>query len=184
VYHPNIDSEGRICLDTLKMPPKGSWVPSVSISALLTTIRLLLSSPNPDDGLMPDIVRCIMIASATIRWRVDRGVSFSLQSRQFQMNPTEFNRTAEEWTLKYACRGGCDGSIPAGSSETLLAVAEPPTPTPLTDVVVKPVPSIDPVATVVASEGPEVVASVGVVLPTAAPPSRRRFALKRKQSDD
>lgn len=56
VYHPNIDTEGRICLDTLKMPPKGSWKPSVSISALMTTIRLLLSMPNPDDGLMPDIV--------------------------------------------------------------------------------------------------------------------------------
>ncbi len=46
-----------ICLDTLKMPPKGSWLPSVSLGALLTTIRLLLSLPNPDDGLMPDIVR-------------------------------------------------------------------------------------------------------------------------------
>ena len=27
VYHPNIDSGGRICLDTLKMPPRGSWLP-------------------------------------------------------------------------------------------------------------------------------------------------------------
>ncbi|KAG7387385.1 Ubiquitin-conjugating enzyme E2 T [Phytophthora boehmeriae] len=55
IYHPNIDDGGRICLDTLKMQPKGSWLPSVNISTLLTTIRLLMAEPNADDGLMPDI---------------------------------------------------------------------------------------------------------------------------------
>ena len=59
IYHPNIDDAGRICLDTLKMPPSGSWMPSVNLCTLLTTIRLLLAHPNPDDGLMPDIVRDI-----------------------------------------------------------------------------------------------------------------------------
>jgi hypothetical protein len=38
---------------------QGSWVPAVSLGALLTTIRLLLATPNPDDGLMPDIVRAL-----------------------------------------------------------------------------------------------------------------------------
>ncbi|KAJ7532072.1 hypothetical protein O6H91_14G071100 [Diphasiastrum complanatum] len=55
VYHPNIDSGGRICLDILTMPPKGAWRPSLNISTLLSSIGLLLSEPNPDDGLMPDI---------------------------------------------------------------------------------------------------------------------------------
>lgn len=68
IYHPNIDSAGRICLDTLKMRPKGSWLPSVNLCTLLTTLRLLLAEPNPDDGLMADIVstrsefRCCRIA--------------------------------------------------------------------------------------------------------------------------
>jgi len=55
IYHPNIDSGGRICLDTLKMQPNGSWTPSINLSTLLTTIRVLMGQPNPDDGLMPDI---------------------------------------------------------------------------------------------------------------------------------
>mmetsp|Transcript_13707 Transcript_13707/g.43836 ORF Transcript_13707/g.43836 Transcript_13707/m.43836 type:complete len:247 (+) Transcript_13707:45-785(+) len=57
IYHPNIDDAGRICLDTLKMPPAGGWRPSINLGTLLAMIRLLLAEPNPDDGLMPDITR-------------------------------------------------------------------------------------------------------------------------------
>ena len=78
VYHPNVDSGGRICLDTLKMPPKGAWVPSLNVLTLLSTIRVLLAEPNADDGLMPDI---------TAQFRRDRGA---------------FDDTARAWTLKYA----------------------------------------------------------------------------------
>ena len=80
IYHPNIDTEGmfteittaqamylvisfslslttgRVCLDTLKMPPQGSWSPSVNVNTLLLTLRLLMGTPNADDGLMPEIV--------------------------------------------------------------------------------------------------------------------------------
>lgn len=55
IYHPNIDNDGRICLDTLKMQPQGSWSPSININTLLLTIRLLMASPNSDDGLVPDV---------------------------------------------------------------------------------------------------------------------------------
>ncbi|MEJ1270093.1 ubiquitin-conjugating enzyme E2T [Cricetulus griseus] len=55
IYHPNIDSGGRICLDVLKLPPKGAWRPSLNIATLLTSIQLLMAEPNPDDPLMADI---------------------------------------------------------------------------------------------------------------------------------
>ena len=55
LYHPNIDAGGRICLDTLKSPPAGSWSPAVSLPSLLLSIRSLMAEPNPDDGLVPEI---------------------------------------------------------------------------------------------------------------------------------
>ncbi|NXX97350.1 UBE2T enzyme, partial [Centropus bengalensis] len=55
IYHPNIDSAGRICLDILKPPPKGAWTPCLNIITLLTSIQLLMAEPNPDDPLMAEI---------------------------------------------------------------------------------------------------------------------------------
>lgn len=63
IYHPNIDSAGRICLDILKLPPKGAWRPSLSIATVLTSIQLLMSEPNPDDPLMADIVGVLAVST-------------------------------------------------------------------------------------------------------------------------
>ena len=51
VYHPNIDSSGRICLSSLKPEPTGSWKPSLNLSLVLSQIRLLLTNPNVADPL-------------------------------------------------------------------------------------------------------------------------------------
>ena len=55
IYHPNVDTAGRICLDLLKMPPNGSWSPAMNLSSILMSIRLLISEPNPgtNDGMDP-----------------------------------------------------------------------------------------------------------------------------------
>ncbi|CAH0717583.1 unnamed protein product, partial [Brenthis ino] len=55
VYHPNIDKGGRICMNMLKMPPKGSWLPTITIETLLISVQALLAAPNPDDPLMMDL---------------------------------------------------------------------------------------------------------------------------------
>lgn len=55
VYHPNIDSTGLICMDLLKMPPKGGWKPTISLENLLMAVQMLLGNPNPDDPLMMEI---------------------------------------------------------------------------------------------------------------------------------
>uniref|UniRef100_A0A8C5P7I6 Ubiquitin-conjugating enzyme E2 T n=1 Tax=Leptobrachium leishanense TaxID=445787 RepID=A0A8C5P7I6_9ANUR len=78
IYHPNIDSAGRICLDILKLPPKGAWRPALNISTVLTSIQLLMSEPNPDDPLMADI------------------------SSEFKYNRTVFVSNARKWTEQHA----------------------------------------------------------------------------------
>ncbi|CAG6021494.1 unnamed protein product [Menidia menidia] len=78
IYHPNIDSSGRICHDALKLPPKGAWRPSLNISTVLTSIQLLMAEPNPDDPLMADI------------------------SSEFKYNKQLFVDKAKKWTQEHA----------------------------------------------------------------------------------
>ena len=69
---------GRICLDILKMQPKGSWRPSMNLATVLTSVRLLLAEPNPLDPLMADI------------------------ANEYQYNRQQFLETAKGWTKQYA----------------------------------------------------------------------------------
>lgn len=78
IYHPNIDTQGRICLDTLNMPPKGAWKPSLNIATVLASVQLLMSHPNADDGLMADI------------------------TDEFKRFPARFAAIAMDWTSRYA----------------------------------------------------------------------------------
>ncbi|KAJ3447964.1 ubiquitin-conjugating enzyme e2 [Anaeramoeba flamelloides] len=43
IFHPNVYSDGRICLDILK----SSWSPIYDVSSILTSIQSLLTDPNP-----------------------------------------------------------------------------------------------------------------------------------------
>ena len=53
IYHPNISTEGIICLDILKE----NWKPIYSLRTIMMSIISLLSEPNPESPLNGDAAR-------------------------------------------------------------------------------------------------------------------------------
>eukprot|EP01087_Luapelamoeba_hula_P008236 TRINITY_DN204_c0_g1_i1.p1 TRINITY_DN204_c0_g1~~TRINITY_DN204_c0_g1_i1.p1 ORF type:complete len:151 (-),score=20.70 TRINITY_DN204_c0_g1_i1:156-608(-) len=74
IYHPNVKSDGQLCSEVLNE----GWSPQLKIPEVLLTIRQVLSEPNPDNPLEPEI------------------------ANQFKENRSQFNKTAKEWTKRYA----------------------------------------------------------------------------------
>ncbi len=89
IYHPNIDSEGKVCFHFHK---GDNWSPALTLKhgeEILIWIHIdlfeafqslvaILSYPNPENLLDPDIARI------------------------YKTDKEQFEKTAREWTEKYA----------------------------------------------------------------------------------
>jgi len=76
IYHPNVDKEGKICVDLLNASE--SWKPTTPIVDIINAVIQVIDHPKIDHALNADI------------------------AHQYQSNSQQFMKTATEWVNKHA----------------------------------------------------------------------------------
>jgi ubiquitin-conjugating enzyme E2 D/E len=84
IYHPNVNEQGAICADMLRVIKEnpeagvGGWSPLLYLDRVVVSICSLLDDPGWDEPLVPEI------------------------AAEYHRSPKLFEETAREWTKRYA----------------------------------------------------------------------------------
>lgn len=70
VFHPNIDLEGKICLNILRE----DWKPVLSISSVIYGLQFLFLDPNPDDPLNKEAAQMFTDNPKSFEMNVQRSI--------------------------------------------------------------------------------------------------------------
>jgi ubiquitin-conjugating enzyme E2 D len=89
IFHCNVSSNGRLCLDILR----DKWSPAHTVPECLQVIRELLSTPNTQEPLRPEITELYIAYSRGTDTR------YLVQAQAATRNHA--SRTVEEWNTMW-----------------------------------------------------------------------------------
>ncbi|KAK8794737.1 hypothetical protein WA158_001718 [Blastocystis sp. Blastoise] len=92
MYHPNIFSDGSICLDIIR----DKWQPIYTVNSILTSIMSLLTDPNPASPANPEAANLYIIIILNLYYNF-----------LYLHNPKEYRRRVRqcaEQSIELACK--------------------------------------------------------------------------------
>mmetsp|Transcript_32843 Transcript_32843/g.53289 ORF Transcript_32843/g.53289 Transcript_32843/m.53289 type:complete len:156 (+) Transcript_32843:126-593(+) len=76
MFHPNVYNDGTLCLDIIQ----DAWVPTYTVSTILTSIQSLLTDPNPASPANPEAAHLYSSDRGAYNKRVRRCALKSVES--------------------------------------------------------------------------------------------------------
>ena len=76
MFHPNVYSDGTLCLDLLQ----DNWKPIYTVASILTAIQSLLTDPNPNSPANPEAARLYVENPKEYKRRVRRNAQQSTET--------------------------------------------------------------------------------------------------------
>ena len=80
VYHPNIDEDGAVCLDLLKL----KYTPAISLPFIIAGLQYLFSEPNPEDPLNKEAAKLMQENFNLFKYNVETYICNYCPTRELE----------------------------------------------------------------------------------------------------